>query len=204
MWVVHSLDPQSDLQPGDLRRRLIEHAQTPELLSRILDDKERRAQSTLEREVMKYLVEAGYRVIPQWKLGSRSIDLVVEGNGKRLAIECDGDRDLLLEQLKEDMDRQAMLERLGWTFARVRGSLFLRAPDRAMRPILEKLQLLDIPTKDTGSSGAQASPHLDELTVRIIRRAGELREKWSVPGKKRPKSFTVPPDSIGVWEPGSH
>ena len=204
MWVVHSLDPQSDLQPGDLRRRLIEHAQAPELLSRILDDKERRAQSTLEREVMKYLVEAGYRVIPQWKLGSRSIDLVVEGNGKRLAIECDGDRDLLLEQLKEDMDRQAMLERLGWTFARVRGSLFLRAPDRAMRPILERLQLLDIPTKDTGSSGAQASPHLDELTLRIIRRAGELREKWSVPGKKRPKSFTVPPDSIGVWEPGSH
>ena len=151
---------------------------------------------------MKYLVEAGYRVIPQWKLGSRSIDLVVEGNGKRLAIECDGDRNLPLEQLHEDMDRQAMLERLGWTFARVRGSLFFRAPDRAMMPILEKLQLLDTPTKGTGSSGAQASPYLHELTARIIRRAGELREKWSVPGKKRPNSFIVPSDSIGVWEPG--
>jgi hypothetical protein len=119
-----------------------------------------------------------------------------------LAIECDGARDLPLEQLQEDMDRQAMLDRLGWTFARVRGSLFFRAPDRAMMPILEKLQLLDIPTKATGSSGTQASSYLDELTARIIRRAGELREKWSVPGKKRPKSFTIPSDSIGVWGPG--
>jgi very-short-patch-repair endonuclease len=201
MWVVHSLDPQSDLQPGDLRRRLIEHAQAPELLTGILEDKERRVQSTLEREVMKHLVQAGYRVIPRWKLGSRSIDLVVEGDGKRLAVECDGDRDLPLDGLNQDMDRQAMLERLGWTFARVRGSLFFRGPDRAMRPILEKLQSLDIPTKGTGSSGAQGSPHFDELTARIFRRAGELREGWAVPGRKRPKRFTVPPDILGVWEP---
>jgi very-short-patch-repair endonuclease len=121
---------------------------------------------------MKYLVEAGYRVIPQWKLGSRIIDLVVEG--KRLAIECYGDRDLPLEQLDEDMDRQAIVDRLGWTFARV-GSLFFRAPDRAMMPILEKLRLLDIPTKGTGSSGTQASSYLDELTAGIICPAGELR-----------------------------
>jgi hypothetical protein len=119
-----------------------------------------------------------------------------------LAIECYGDRDLPLEQLDEDMDRQAILDRLGWTFARVRGSLFFRAPDRAMMPILEKLQLLDIPTKGTGSSGTQASPYLDELTARMIRRAGELREKWSIPGKTRPKSFPVPSYFIGVWGPG--
>ena len=190
MWIVHSLDPKSDLQSGDLRRRLIEHAQAPEVLTNIPEDKERRVQSTLEREVMKYLVQAGYHVIPRWKLGSRSIDLVVEGNGIRLAIECDGDRELPLEDLREDMDRQAMFERLGWTFARVRGSLFFRAPDRAMRPILEKLQSLDIPTKGTGSSGVQSSAYLDELSARVIRRAGELRDGWSVPRKKRPESYT--------------
>ena len=196
MWVVHSLDPQSDLQPGDLRRRLIEHAQAPELLTRIPEDRERRLQSTLEREVMKHLVRAGYHVIPRWKLGSRSIDLVVEGNGRRLAIECDGDRELSVEELREDVERQAMLERLGWTFARVRGSLFFRAPDRAMRPILEKLQSLDIQAKGSGSSGVQGSPCLDELSARIIRRAGELRDGWSLPRKKRPESFTFSPNSI--------
>lgn len=29
MWIIHSLDPQNDLQPGDIRRRLIEYAQDP-------------------------------------------------------------------------------------------------------------------------------------------------------------------------------
>ena len=201
MWVVHSLDPQSDLQPGDLRRRLIEHAQVPELLTRIPEDKERRAQSGLEREVMKHLVQAGYHVIPRWKLGSRTIDLVVEGNGIRLAIECDGDRELSLEELRENIDRQTMLERLGWTFARVRGSLFLRTPERAMKPILEKLQSLDIPTNGIDSGTVQGRPYSDELTARIIRRASELRDGWSVPRRKRPESFTFPHNSVGVSQP---
>jgi very-short-patch-repair endonuclease/cellulose biosynthesis protein BcsQ len=189
MWVVHSLDPQTDLQPGDLRRRLIEHAQAPELLTRTLDGQERRVQSALERDVMKRLVQAGYHVIPQWKVGSQSIDLVVEGDGKRLAIECDGDRDLPIEKLRHDIQRQSMLERLGWTFARVRGSIFFREPDRAMQPIFDKLRSLDIPPKDPASDSANVSPSLNELTERVIRRAEELRQEWSGPrDKRRPRS----------------
>jgi len=183
MWVVHSLDPQTDLQPADLRRRLIEHAQAPELLTRPLDDKEKNLQSALERDVMKHLVRAGYHVIPRWKVGSRSVGLVVEGDGKRLAIECDGDRDLPLEKLRDDMERQSMLERLGWTFARVRGSTFFRGPDRAMKAIFDKLQSLDIPAKGPASDRADESPKLGELTERVIRRAHELREEWSSGGR---------------------
>ena len=187
MWVVHSLDPKTDLQPGDLRRRLIEHAQVPELVTRALDNQERRVQSELERCVMKRLVQAGYYVIPRWKVGSRSIDLVVEGNGKRLAIECDGDRDLSLEKLRDDAERQSLLERLGWTFARVRGSVFFREPDRAMKPLLDKLQSLEISSVVPSPSSARAggSSNLGELTERVIRRADELRDKWSALHNKR-------------------
>jgi very-short-patch-repair endonuclease len=184
MWVVHSLDPRTDLQPADLRRRLIEHAQAPDLLTRNLDDKEQTLQSGLERDVMKHLVEAGYHVVPRWKVGSRSIDLVVEGNGKRLAVECDGDHDLPLEKLREDMERQFMLERLGWTFARVRGSIFFRGPDRAMKPVFDKLRALDIPAQGPAADQVQGSSHLGELTERVIRRAGDLREEWSAPRDK--------------------
>ncbi len=156
MWVVHSLDPQTDLQPGDLRRRLIEHAQAPELLTRTLDGQER---------------------------------LVVEGDGKRLAIECDGDRDLPIEKLRDDIQRQSMLERLGWTFARVRGSIFFREPERVMQPIFDRLQSLDIPPKDPGSDSVNGSPSLSELTERVIRRAEELRQEWFGPrDKRRPRS----------------
>jgi very-short-patch-repair endonuclease len=186
MWVVHSLDPQTDLQPGDLRRRLIEHALAPELLtSRPFDEQDKRAQSVLERDVMKCLVQAGYHVVPRWKVGSRSIDLVVEGNGKRLAIECDGDRDLPSEKLRDDIQRQSMLERLGWTFARVRESIFFRGRDRAMNPIFDKLQSLEIPAQGPVSNNANGSSSLGELTERVMRRADELQEEWSVPRDKR-------------------
>ena len=37
MWVVYSLTPQSDLRPGDLRRRLIEHARDPGAMSRAIE-----------------------------------------------------------------------------------------------------------------------------------------------------------------------
>jgi very-short-patch-repair endonuclease len=191
MWVVHSLDPQTDLQPGDLRRRLIEHAQAPELLARTFDNQETNIQSALERDVMKRLVQAGYHVIPRWKVGSMSIDLVVEGNGKRLAIECDGDRDLPLEKLRDDIERQSMLERLGWTFARVRGSIFFREPNHAMTPLFDKLQSLEISNMGQGldSDRAGGSSNLGELTERVIRRADELRNQWSaLPNKRRLRS----------------
>jgi hypothetical protein len=102
----------------------------------------------------------------------------------RLAIECDGDRERSREELHEDIDRQAMLERLGWTFARVRGSLFFRATDRAMNPILEKLQSLNIPTQGADSDGVEASPPMDELTTRVIRRAAKVRDGWYAPRRK--------------------
>ena len=195
MWVVHSLDPQKDLQPGDLRRRLIEHAQAPDLLTRTLSGQERRVQSALEHDVMKRLVEAGYNVIPRWKVGSRNIDLVVEGNDKRLAIECDGDRDLPPEKLHDDVERQSMLERLGWTFARVRGSTFFREPERAIKPIIDKLESLEIPGKSPALDRADGSPSLGELTERVTRRAEELREEWSAPRDKR-RLRSQPSDSL--------
>jgi len=117
-----------------------------------------------------------------------SIDLVVEGNGKRLAIECDGDRDLPLEKLRDDIERQSMLERLGWTFARVRGSIFFREPNRSMTPLFDKLQSLEISSMGQGPASDRpdgSSSNLSELTERVIRRAEELRDEWSALHNKR-------------------
>lgn len=179
MWVVHSLDAATDLQPGDLRRRLIEHAQAPALFASGPDGPDRQLQSPLERDVAKRLLQAGYHVVPRWKVGSLSIGLVVEGNGKRLAIECEGDRDMPLERLQVDIERQSLLERLGWRFARVRGSVFLREPDRATKAIVDKLQLLEVPVKAASASPVVGSTNLNSLTELVIQRASELREEWT-------------------------
>jgi very-short-patch-repair endonuclease len=179
MWVIHSLSPQTDLKSGDLRRRLIEHAQDPNALLRILEDKERRTESPFEREVLRRLVRAGYRVTPQWKVGARRIDLVVEGNRKRLAVECDGDRYHPHEKLGEDMERQAVLERLGWIFARIRGSVYFRDPDRAMKSVFDKLQDLEIFPSEEPSDSVPSQPASNELTDRVSRRAEQLRQEWN-------------------------
>jgi very-short-patch-repair endonuclease len=126
---------------------LIEHAYDPGHLMRALEDEyEKKSQSPLEREVMKRLVSEGYQVTPHWRVGKYRIDLVVEGDGKRMAIECEGDPAYPMEihRLPEEMERQATLERLGWVFTRVRATEFLRDPQRAMQPVFNKLEVLEI------------------------------------------------------------
>jgi very-short-patch-repair endonuclease len=179
MWIVHSLTPHNDLKADDLRRQLIEHAEDPARLMRALEEKEKRTQSNFEREVMKRLVTAGYRVTPHWKIGTFRIDLVVEGDGKRLAIECDGDRYHALEKLPEDMDRQSVLERMGWVFTHIRSSEFLRNPSRAMKPVFEKLELLEIPPVGNSAETARTGLSSEDVVARLIRRAEELRRNWS-------------------------
>ena len=176
MWLVHSLNAQTDLKADDLRRQLIEHVEDPSHLMRVLEEKSKRVESAFERDVLKRLVLAGYRVTPQWRVGAFRIDLVVEANDKRLAVECDGDRYHPLEKLGEDMERQAILERMGWTFSRIRGSEFFRDADRALAPVFAKLKSLEIlPIGEVKKNEPSSS---NELTAQVIRRAEELRASW--------------------------
>jgi very-short-patch-repair endonuclease len=143
---------------------------------RILEEKSKRTGSVFEREVLKRLVRAGYRVTPQWRVGAYRIDLVVEANHKRMAVECDGDRYHPFDKLGEDMERQAILERMGWVFFRIRGSEFFRDADRAMEPVFAKLESLEI--VPLGEPAKDMPPPSHELSDRVIRRAQELRVSW--------------------------
>ncbi len=174
MWVIHSLDP-ADLKPKDLRRRLIQHAEDPQAVRLLMKPSENASETVLERAVNDRLFEAGYRVLPHWRVGYYTIDLVVEGGGRRLAIECDGDKPAAVDQLREDMARQAILERLGWSFVRVRGSEFFLDPTRAMKPVLARLSELKIRPE---GGNAEAPKNGKDVLERILRRAAEYRQHW--------------------------
>lgn len=176
LWVVHSLDPENHLKSGDLRRRLIEHARDPQALLRAMEEHVNRTDSIFEKLVLQRLVAGGYRVMPQWPVGAYRIDLVVEGSKRRLAVECDGERWHTPAQLHRDLERQAILERLGWVFIRIRGSLFFRDPETAMAPVFTKLDHLGI---EPLGSDATINPVEESHTIERIRRAADsLRATW--------------------------
>jgi len=176
LWVVHSLDPNTQLKSGDLRRRLIEHARNPQGLM----DQEGQTESEFERRVLSALTSRGFRVIPQWKVGAAyRIDLVVVDENDRLAVECDGEAFHTAENLRADMERQAILERLDWKFERIRGSVFFRDEDRAMQPVFEKLKRLGI--EPIGELPPEAEP--SDLLLKLRREAEKLRRKWRDPNR---------------------
>jgi very-short-patch-repair endonuclease len=181
MWVVHSLNPAIDLQPSDYRRQIIEHALDPKAWERDLQKRQARDNARtkgFEESVQQLLVERGYNVIPRHQAGAYTIDLVVIGKASRLAIECDGDQFHSVEKLQEDLERQAVLERLGWTFVRVRGSLFFRDEMRALEPVFRRLQKLNITPTIPEKSAAAAGPVANEIVNKVTTRAGQLRTAW--------------------------
>jgi very-short-patch-repair endonuclease len=148
LWVVHSFDPNHNLKENDIRLRLLQHVKDPWSTVRAYEGEVGKTESDFERQVLKRLTNSGYRVRTQWQVGYYRIDLVVEGGGKRLAIECDGDRCHPLEKLADDIARQTVLERLGWNFTRIRGSAFYRDADAAMKPVFERLVEMEIPPNE--------------------------------------------------------
>jgi very-short-patch-repair endonuclease len=218
MWIVHSLSPEHDLKNGDLRRQLIEHAYDPAHLMRdLVGGDEKKVRSPFEREIAKCLEGRGYRVTPQWRVGKYGIDLVVEGDGKRLAIECEGDPSypMDLDKVPQQMERQAILERLGWIFTHVRATEFLRNAERAMQPVFEKLEMLEIAPnhampRSNGASLKAEAVEVDEgvmaidpehpesestapesLVTRVIQRADELRKEWGIVRNREPVSKRI-------------
>jgi very-short-patch-repair endonuclease len=152
---------------------LIEHAENPGALIKEQQAKEKRTESEFERLVLKRLLAAGFCVRPQWIVGHYRIDLVVESSSGRLAVECDGDRFHPIEKVADDMARQAVLERVGWRFVRIRGSQFFRDPDSAIKPVFERLSDLGILPERDAEFSMNARLNSD-LVDRVKRRAAEI------------------------------
>ncbi len=95
-------------------------------------------------DVGNILINRGYHVIPEYPVIGYRIDLVVQGENARLAVECDGDQYHTLERWEEDQIRERQLRRAGWEFWRVNGSSFYRHKERALDSLWDKLNGLGI------------------------------------------------------------
>lgn len=144
VWLFHSVQEQ-DLNPLDLRFKLLHYFNTqkisekPELLD-IPDDRSQKPpkpfDSWFEVDIYREITARDYVVEPQFKVGPYWIDLVVHlPNGKKIAVECDGDRYHEGEALQRDIDRQLILERAKWEFFRIRWSHYKYSPEESLKKL---------------------------------------------------------------------
>lgn len=183
LWVVHSLDIAALNNPEDLRRRLLEYAYRvrdtrgagfPGAIGRQVREDERVPpfESKFEQRVHNMLVLEGFTVVPQYTAAHFTIDLVVVGSNKKLAIECDGDHwHSETIDVARDIARQRQLERCGWTFVRVRESAFLLDATAALRPVFEALVSLGIHSSFAMQVPKVSAPEVD-TTIDIPNGAG--------------------------------
>ncbi len=140
MRLYHSVTL-GELSSEDLRYELLAYCQNPRPMYELVSHE---CETLLERDVMNAIEQHGYSVKSKVSIGKYQMDLVVEGKRQRLAIECDGDMFYGVEKIEQDMERQRVLERAGWTFVHVRGSVFYRNQEVALKPVLNKLRELGI------------------------------------------------------------
>ena len=171
LWVVDSLDPANDLKPGDIRKSLIEFSLNPESIDLQNSKIEAEADSPFESAVAKYLAVRGYHLVQQWEVGAYRLDMVVLCGKKKIVIECDGERYHSGEdKIREDMERQTILERLGWRFIRIRGSEYYRNPEKTMERVINALTSAGIEPEDV-ETFRKADGRDTELLERIKQRA---------------------------------
>ncbi|MGA4840546.1 AAA domain-containing protein [Streptomyces sp. G45] len=164
MWLFYSVPPDR-LKKEDLRFNLLAYMENPpaalassDTIGEVSSDiPQKPFESLFEQHVYLRLKEHGYHVIPQYPAGSKRIDLVVVGARGRLAVECDGERyHSTPEQIRRDQQRDRELQRVGWTFWRIRESEFRFDPDEALSGLWEELNRLGIHPATFGGADGQS------------------------------------------------
>jgi len=172
VWVAHSFRHyEAELQKTDIRRSLLEFAYAPEIWLESTLAQNPKAESPFEQAVFADLVRLGFTVTPQVPVGHFRIDLVVENEKSRVALECDGDA--YHQDPAADLARQLVLERCGWKFVRIRGSEYYQNPKHAIDRVVFELHKL-------GATPSQTQPEQKEpegvLLETIRARAQEIRD----------------------------
>ncbi|WP_420808589.1 AAA domain-containing protein [Clostridium novyi] len=176
LWLVHSLDSENDLKKDDIRKGLIDYCNNYKSRQMEFEKNVVQAESEFEKRVMKYLIDRGYHVTPQWEVGAFRIDMVISYKDNRVALECDGERWHGEDKLEEDMNRQSILERLGWRFIRIRGSEFFSDESGSMERVIKKLNEVEIYPEESNDD----SNDDNILKNTIISRAQEIMASWYV------------------------
>lgn len=188
--LFHSVQLGTDLNnQDDLRYKLLNYIKNGITEKELDENKKQKCDSKFEEDVYDWLTDRGYEVTPQVEVGPYRIDLVVEGENNRLAVECDGDRWHPPEKWWDDKLRQHQLERVGWTFWRVSGSAYYSNPDQAMNSIIKILNSLNIKPQKRNEDFEDKEIEVIDETVEISNKQNKNLNKENEESES--KSFQV-------------
>lgn len=148
LWVFYSMDVDS-LTDADYRKGLIEYVRDHSDET-ALNDLFEGARTEFEKDVLRDLLSYGCEesgISLHHQVGQYDIDCVVTiGAGLRLAIECDGDdpdnNPDSVHELREEIKKQRVLERLGWHFIRLSAPAYYFDRKSVMDPVWQYLDNL--------------------------------------------------------------
>ena len=183
VWIVHSFDYKNGkLKQDSLQYRLLDYAYNYRDYADKLKQAEMLADSPFETEVAKFLITRGYEIKQQYQVGSYFIDIVVVGEHGQIAVECDGERYHSGEQkIREDMERQCILQRLGWRFIRIRGGMFYKDKKTTMDLVYKQLEDYGIKPGMGHSTSVEES---SELLETVKSRAAKYYKEITTGNKK--------------------
>ena len=137
---------------------------------------------SLEIAVAAALQGRGYCLRRQVLVGSLELPLVVEGDGHRALLVMQGEHWVdSIQAAAEERCNQAILERLGWQFIRVRGSEWYLDPEAALEKIIGNLESLGIAPQADEAIAADSQAARTELLTYVRGAAEKIRAKWHAP-----------------------
>lgn len=138
LWFLHSFDVNNDLEANDIRKDFIEYIQN------INDDTSNiQSNSYFETTVANILKRQGYPIIQQKVVGNYKVPIAAVYGDKKVVIECHGeDQYNGKENILLNMEKQAVLERMGWNFIHIRGSEYFNNPKETIKRVIVELVAL--------------------------------------------------------------
>ena len=137
--LVYSVNP-NDLNKDCLRYKLITYYNTFNNNNNKIDIK---LNTEFEKDLYKELKKRKIDIIPHFRVGKYEIDFIInDSNGKKIAVECDGDIKNTKEQYENEIVQQDVLMRCGWKFIRIRASQYFYNKEKTINEIMEKIDEL--------------------------------------------------------------
>lgn len=140
VFIMHSFDPETDLKEEDIRKQLFTYCLN---CGKDQDEQKTHFEEPLvpfEQEIKERLETRGFKVRSHNPSGACLTGLVIEGETKEVRLVCESEKYQEGTALEEEMNRLAVLERIGWEMVYTSASRFYQDPERALDLLVSQIQ----------------------------------------------------------------